>query len=137
MNLQRLTCYLSLYYSVILGFNIHSCFITKEERDEILEAREDKKTTKEFEDEVFNSPMYPMTPATGLPRTPGFPPLAAQAFPLRTPAFNRIDQNSPSNDLPLRDNRAPHDQYSPQNDASPQSTKALIHFPPPPKKAKS
>lgn len=124
----------SVYYCVELGFSIHSCFVTPEEREEILEQREEKKIEKEFEQEILKSPsMIPMTPGPMspghmtpgfmpqrgmLPRTPGFPPTAATGpvkdgspvsphmFTPRTLGFNRLGANngSASSDLPLRNN---------------------------------
>lgn len=130
--------------------SIHSCFITKEERDEILEQREEKRIEKEFEEEVLNSPgMIPMTPGflpqgSGMiPRTPGFPPMAHTAsahsgaispFTPRTLAFNRLD--SQASDLPLRNTSTtttPQIMQQPSPDL--QNTASAMYFPPPPKKA--
>lgn len=149
IRIQQLTN-LSIYYTVILGFNIHSCFITPEERDEILEQREERRIEKEFEDEIIKSPgMIPMTPGSMpqgpgmVPRTPGIPPMAVgggiSPFAPRTLAFNRLGNGSTASDLPLRDNRAHQSQYpSPQShEVSPESatTTSPMYFPPPPKKA--
>ncbi|CAG8932548.1 unnamed protein product [Penicillium salamii] len=148
--LFAVTIILIIYYAVILGFNIHSCFITPEERDEILEQREERRIEKEFEDEIIKSPgMIPMTPGSMppgpgmVPRTPGIPPMAVgggiSPFAPRTLAFNRLGNGSTASDLPLRDNRAHQSQYpSPQShEVSPESatTTSPMYFPPPPKKA--
>jgi hypothetical protein len=143
---------LSVYYTVILGFCIHSCFITPEEKEEIRERREERRIEKEFEEEVIKSPgMIPMTPGvmprgSGMvPRTPGVPPMAAggnpSPFTPRTLAFNRLGNGngSTASDLPLRDNsRVPQPQYTSaqSNEVSPESSTASpMYFPPPPKKA--
>jgi len=140
----------SIYYVVILGFNIHSCFITPEEREEILEEREERRIEKEFEEEIIKSPgMIPMTPGSMpqgpgmVPRTPGIPPMAVggniSPFAPRTLAFNRLGNGSTSSDLPLRNNSHPpqHHYPSPQSqEVSPESaTGSPMYFPPPPKKA--
>lgn len=139
----------SVYYVIILGFCIHSCFITPEERDAILEQREERRIEKEFEEEIIKSPsMIPMTPGpmprSGMvPRTPGVPPMAVggniSPFAPRTLAFNRLGNGSTASDLPLRDNsRMPQPQYpSPQSyEVSPESSAGSpMYFPPPPKKA--
>lgn len=119
-------------YFVEFCISIHSCFITPEEREEILEQREEKKIEKEFEEEILKSPsMIPLTPSPlspghmtpgfmphrgMVPRTPGFPPTAATGhvkngspvspFTPRTLGFNRLGGNngSTSSDLPLRNN---------------------------------
>jgi len=121
----------SLLYFVELCVSIHSCFITPEEREEIIEQREEKKIEKEFEEEILKSPsMIPLTPGPMspghmipgfmpqrgmVPRTPGFPPAAAMGhikngspvspFTPRTLGFNRLggSNGSTSSDLPLRD----------------------------------
>jgi hypothetical protein len=123
----------SVLYFVEFCISIHSCFITPEEREEILEQREEKKIEKEFEEEILKSPsMIPMTPGPMspghmtpgfmsqgrgmVPRTPGFPPSVAtdpirngapiSPFTPRTLGFNRLggSNGSTSSDLPLRDN---------------------------------
>lgn len=133
---------------------VHSCFITKEERDAILEEREEKAIEKEFEEEIMKSPsMIPLTPgfqAPGMvPRTPGFPPAAAtgpvkngafvSSYTPRTLGFNRLGGNgSQSSDLPLRENASmPSRQAaSLQQSAESQSgSGSPMYFPPPPKKA--
>ncbi|CAG8194939.1 unnamed protein product [Penicillium olsonii] len=146
--LFAVTIILIIHYAVILGFTIHSCFITPEERDEILEQREERRIEKEFEEEIIKSPgMIPMTPGSMppgpgmVPRTPGIPPMAVgggiSPFAPRTLAFNRLGNGSTASDLPLRDNRSPQTQYpSPQSqDVSPESATSPMYFPPPPKKA--
>ncbi|KAJ5871357.1 uncharacterized protein N7529_003710 [Penicillium soppii] len=147
-SLFAVTVIIILYYVVILGFNIHSCFITPEERAEILEEREERRIEKEFEEEVIKSPgMIPMTPSSMLPgssmvpRTPGAPPMVLEggSSPFgapRTLAFNRLGNDSTASDLPLR--RHTQQQYStpPSQEVSPESATApQMYFPPPPKKA--
>jgi hypothetical protein len=151
----------SVLYFVEFVITVHSCFITKEEREEIIEQREEKRIEKEFEEEIMKSPsMIPMTPGfVGqdhgmIPRTPGYPPMAATSpvthggllhapftprTPGRTPGFNRIPTGSTASDLPLRDHS---NQPSPQMQSQPvQTTEAqtgpgsAMYFPPPPKKA--
>ncbi|OGE55487.1 hypothetical protein PENARI_c004G07727 [Penicillium arizonense] len=148
--LFAVTVIIIVYYCVILGFNIHSCFITPEEREEIMERREERRIEKEFEEEIMKSPsMIPMTPGSMprgpgmVPRTPGVPPMAVggsiSPFAPRHLAFNRLDNGSTSSDLPLRNNSHSHGQYpsQPQSQAvSPESqTGSPMYFPPPPKKA--
>ncbi|KXG53148.1 uncharacterized protein PGRI_001980 [Penicillium griseofulvum] len=150
--LFAVTIIMIVYYTVILGFCIHSCFITPEEKEEIRERREERRIEKEFEEEVIKSPsMIPMTPGvmprgSGMvPRTPGVPPMAAggnpSPFTPRTLAFNRLGNGngSTASDLPLRDNsRVPQPQYTSaqSNEVSPErSTASPMYFPPPPKKA--
>ncbi|KGO73346.1 hypothetical protein PITC_086340 [Penicillium italicum] len=146
--LFAVTIIIMIYYAVILGFNIHSCFITPEEREAIMEQREERRIEKEFEEEIIKSPsMIPMTPGSMprgpgmIPRTPGVPPMAfggnISPFAPRTLAFNRLGNGSTASDLPLRDNTRVQAQYpSPQlNEASPESsTGSPMYFPPPPKK---
>lgn len=148
-------------YFVEFVIIVHSCFITKEEREEIIEQREEKRIEKEFEEEIMKSPsMIPMTPGfvgqdNGMiPRTPGYPPMAAISpvthggllhapftprTPGRTPGFNRIPTGSTASDLPLRDHS---NLPSPQMQSQPvQTTEAqmgpgsAMYFPPPPMKA--
>ncbi|KAJ5823539.1 hypothetical protein N7447_005879 [Penicillium robsamsonii] len=148
--LFAVTVIMITYYTVILGFNIHSCFITPEERAEILEQREERRIEKEFEEEIIKSPgMIPMTPGSMprgpvmVPRTPGVPPMAVggnmSPFTPRTLAFNRLGNGSTTSDLPLRDNsHVPHPQYTSlqSQEVSPQSSvTSPMYFPPPPKKA--
>ncbi|KAJ5477832.1 hypothetical protein N7530_003341 [Penicillium desertorum] len=131
--LFAVTIIMIVYYVVILGFNIHSCFITPEEREAILEQREERRIEKEFEEEIIKhgSP-YPGVPPIAVGGS--FPPYAP-----RTLAFNRLGNDSTASDLPLRDNsRATQPQYpSPQShEVSPESsTGSPMYFPPPPKKA--
>ncbi|KAJ5138397.1 uncharacterized protein N7515_003245 [Penicillium bovifimosum] len=140
--LFAVTVIIIVYYSVILGFNIHSCFITAEEREEILEQREERRIEKEFEEEVIKSPgMIPMTPGSMprgpgmVPRTPGIPPMAVggniSPFAPRTLAFNRLGNGSTASDLPLRDNsRAPQPQSThPQDVGSESSGGSPMYFP--------
>ncbi|KAJ5393306.1 uncharacterized protein N7487_010947 [Penicillium crustosum] len=148
--LFAVTVIMIIYYAVILGFNIYSCFITPEEREAILEQREERRIEKEFEEEIIKSPsMIPMTPGSMpqgpgmVPRTPGVPPMAVggniSPFAPRTLAFNRIGNGSTASDLPLRNNSGvTQPQYpSPQShEVSPESsTGSPMYFPPPPKKA--
>ncbi|KAJ5971940.1 uncharacterized protein N7479_001858 [Penicillium vulpinum] len=148
--LFAVTVLIIIYYCVVLGFNIYSCFITPEERAEIMEQREERRIEKEFEEEIIKSPsMIPMTPGSMprgpgmVPRTPGIPPMAVggniSPFAPRTLAFNRLGNGSTASDLPLRDNsHPPQPQYSSvqSNEVSPESsTTSPMYFPPPPKKA--
>ncbi|KAJ5190533.1 uncharacterized protein N7498_009518 [Penicillium cinerascens] len=152
-------------YFVEFCISVHSCFITPEEREEILEQREEKKIEKEFEEEILKSPsMIPLTPGPPppghmnpgfmphhgmVPRTPGFPPTAATGyvkngapvspFTRRTLGFNRLGDNngSTSSDLPLRNNS---NVSTPQMPARITTTElgapaSSMYFPPPPKKA--
>ncbi|KAJ5349858.1 hypothetical protein N7541_007585 [Penicillium brevicompactum] len=137
--LFAVTILMILYYAVILGFNIHSCFITPEEREEIVEQREERRIEKEFEEEIIKSPgMIPMTPGS-MPHGPGIPPMAVGGsvppFASRTLAFNRLDNSSTASDLPLRAHQAHYP--SPQShEVSPESANGSpMYFPPPPKKA--
>ncbi|KAJ5564637.1 hypothetical protein N7513_000879 [Penicillium frequentans] len=133
-----------LIYFVEFCFSVRSCFITRKERDQIIETREDKRVEKEFEEEIMKSPYYPTTPGL-VPRTPGFPPQVAQPpgfggqggvypFTPRHLAFNRL--GSEASDLPLRENgssSAPSPQTTHQ--PSPDGSQSQMYFPPPPKKA--
>lgn len=153
----------SFLYFVEFVVVVHSCFITKEEREEILEQREEKRIEKEFEEEIMKSPsMIPMTPGfVGqdhgmIPRTPGYPPMVATSpvthggilhapftprTTARTPGFNRLGVAGPSSDLPLRDHSnmpTPQLQTQPVQTIEPQTGSAsgsAMYFPPPPKKA--
>ncbi|KAJ5168188.1 uncharacterized protein N7482_003782 [Penicillium canariense] len=148
-------------YFVELVVVVHSCFITKEEREEILDQREEKRIEKEFEEEILKSPsMIPMTPAFMgqgqgmMPRTPGYPPMAATSpvthggplhapftppTPGRTPGFNRLGSINTSSDLPLRDASimptTPPMQPQPQTTEPQSGPGSPMYFPPPPKKA--
>lgn len=146
-----------MLYVVEFGVSVHSCFITKEEREEIIEQREEKRIEKEFEEEILKSPsMIPMTPgftshAPGMiPRTPGFPPMAATGpiknggpvspFTPRTLAFNRLGggNRSTSSDLPLRNNASmpsPPMQSQSQTVEGQTGSGSPMYFPPPPRKA--
>lgn len=135
-------------YAVELGISVHSCFITKEEKEKVLDLREEKRIEKEFEEEVLKSPsMIPMSAPGMIPRTPGFPPIAASPtvrhgapispFTPRHLAFNRLGSGSTSSDLPLRDNSS---MPTPQLPSQPQTIETQapsqpMYFPPPPKKA--
>ncbi|KAJ5086706.1 hypothetical protein NUU61_008013 [Penicillium alfredii] len=158
--LFAITVIIIVLYAIEFGVSVHSCFITKEERDEILERREEKRVEKEFEEEILKSPgilspgitssgMIPMTPNTMprpppmIPRTPGIPPVAAgggiSPYTPRTLAFNRLGSGSTSSDLPLRDNSNTSNtsttQSSSQQEIAEVQTATPIYFPPPPKKA--
>ena len=139
----------SVLYFAEFCISVHSCFITNEEKQEILDQREEKRVEKEFEEEVLNSPgIVPPTPgfmpggAGMVPRTPGFPPVAhttpgvpISPFTPRHLAFNRL--GSQSSDLPLRDNSTPTTQQVSSQPPSPEIQNASpVYFPPPPKKAK-
>lgn len=138
----------SIIYAVEFGISVHSCFITEEEKEKVLELREEKRIEKEFEEEVLKSPsMAPMS-AGMIPRTPGFPPLTVQPiarhgapispFTPRHLAFNRLGNGSTSSDLPLRDNSSmptPQIPCQPQTIESQVSPSQPMYFPPPPKKA--
>lgn len=165
LNKDKTNAFHSVLYFVEFCISVHSCFITPEEREEILEQREEKKIEKEFEEEILKSPsMIPMTPGPlspghmtpgfmphrgMVPRTPGFPPTAATGhvrngspvspFTPRTLGFNRLGANngSTSSDLPLRNNS---NVPTPQMPARITTTElrtstSPMYFPPPPKKA--
>ncbi|KAG0159754.1 hypothetical protein PDIDSM_7278 [Penicillium digitatum] len=146
--LFAVTIIMIIYYVVHLGLNIHSCFITPEEREAILEQREERRIEKEFEEEIIKSPsMIPMPPGSMprgpgmVPRIPGVPPMAfggnISPFAPRTLAFNRLGNSSTASDLPLRDKSRVQAQSPPpqSNEVSPESsTGSPVHFPPPPPK---
>lgn len=141
-----------MLYFVEFCITFHSCFITKEERDAILEEREEKAIEKEFEEEIMKSPsMIPLTPgfqAPGMiPRTPGFPPTAAtgpikngalaSSYTPRTLGFNRLGggNGSTASDLPLRENASmPSRQAASQQQTaeSQAGSGSPMYFPPPP-----
>ncbi|KAJ5902687.1 hypothetical protein N7495_003215 [Penicillium taxi] len=135
---------LILIYFAELCVSIHSCFITKKEKAEILAEREEKRIEKHFEEVVLKSPGgIPMTPKFGhggmAPRTPGFPPTVVggsmsgtppSSFTPRTLAFNRL--GSQSSDLPLRDNSATSTPHI-QSQQTPTANSGGLYFPPPPK----
>ncbi|KAL4910613.1 hypothetical protein BDW74DRAFT_828 [Aspergillus multicolor] len=145
------TILIIVLYTVELGIAIQNCFITKEERAERDEAREEKETMKAYEDMILKSPtMIPMTPSA-IPMTPGGTQFPRSPMPVMTPrslAFNRLDSyntttSTPtSTDLPLRDHyTAPTPQAVSVNqevEAGPkiEQPQPQIYFPPPPKKAK-
>lgn len=87
----------SLYYVVVLGVSLQNCVMTKEERQEREELREERRTMKEFEDYVLKSPGIPMTVArqTG-PMPTGMPGKA----PFHKTITRSTDVSSA--DLPLR-----------------------------------
>ncbi|KAL4913393.1 hypothetical protein BDW62DRAFT_192723 [Aspergillus aurantiobrunneus] len=142
------TIIIIVLYTVELGIAIQNCFITKEERAERDEAREEKETMKAYEDMVLKSPsVIPMTPSAVL-MTPGTATYPRSPMPIRSPmpvvtprslAFNRLDPNS-SNDLPLRENSTAPDPQAVKQEVeasrSIQQPQPQIYFPPPPKKAK-
>ncbi|KAJ5109108.1 hypothetical protein N7456_005783 [Penicillium angulare] len=134
---------LTLIYTFEFFVSVRSCFITNAERDEILEAREDKRVEREFEEEVLKSPFYATTPGL-VPRTPGFPPFVAQPagtggvggvypFTPRHLAFNRL--GSESSDLPLRSKEVQSSPTASSANVSPDGSQTQMYFPPPPKKA--
>ncbi|KAJ5729813.1 uncharacterized protein N7483_004321 [Penicillium malachiteum] len=149
-SLFYLCVILILVYVIEFCVCLRSCWITYTERDEILEAREERRIETEFEEEIMKSPYYPTTPGP-IPRTPGFPPMAAQVpgrggplppgvggvypYTPRHLAFNRLD--SQSSDLPLRHkNGEGSSSSSPQvSNPSPGGSQSQMYFPPPPKKA--
>ncbi|KAJ5089396.1 hypothetical protein N7532_008080 [Penicillium argentinense] len=148
-SLFAITVIVIVIYVAEFGISVHSCFITQEEKEQVLEAREEKRIEKEFEEEILKSPsMIPMSAAGMVPRTPGFPPMVASPavrhgapispFTPRHLAFNRLGSGSTSSDLPLRDNSS---MPTPQIPCQPQTTEAQtppaqpMYFPPPPKKA--
>ncbi|KAF7715412.1 Uncharacterized protein PECH_007906 [Penicillium ucsense] len=164
-SLFAVTIIIIVLYFIEFAVIVHSCFVTKAERDEILEQREEKRIEKEFEEEIMKSPsMIPMTPAFFgqdhpgmIPRTPGYPPAAA-AMPVshgeglyspfthrpgtgRTPGFNRLGSGSTCSDLPLRDrSNLPTPQGPPEmpqgaEGQNGQAQGTSMYFPPPPKKA--
>ncbi|OOQ91079.1 hypothetical protein PEBR_02407 [Penicillium brasilianum] len=162
-SLFAVSIVLIFLYFVEFVVIVHSCFITKEEREDVLEQREEKRIEKEFEEEIMKSPsMIPMTPGfVGqdhgmIPRTPGYPPMVATSpvthggilhapftprTTARTPGFNRLGGASPSSDLPLRDHMNTPTlqiQTQPGPTAEPQTgsgSGSAMYFPPPPKKA--
>ncbi|KAJ5662281.1 uncharacterized protein N7477_009897 [Penicillium maclennaniae] len=143
-SLFAVSIILIVYYCVELGFSIHSCFITPEEREEVLEQREEKKIEKEFEEEILKSPsMIPMTPGPMSPghMTPGFMPqrVSPHMFTPRTLGFNRLGANngSTSSDLPLRNTPgipAPQMSAHITTQEIGASAASPMYFPPPPKK---
>lgn len=148
-SLFAITVIVIALYAVDFGISVHSCFITKEEKEKVLELREEKRVEKEFEEEILKSPsMVPLSAPGMIPRTPGFPPIASSPivrhgapispFTPRHLAFNRLGSGSTSSDLPLRDNNSmPTPQIPAQHqipDTQPSSSQPM-YFPPPPKKA--
>lgn len=88
----------SLIYFVELVLNLHSCILTPEEKAEHRERLEDKRTMKEYEEEIIKSPsVIPMTPG---PNTAGVPPFTPHSF-----SFGPLGNGS--SDLALRSNAAP------------------------------
>ncbi|KAE8351934.1 hypothetical protein BDV28DRAFT_136114 [Aspergillus coremiiformis] len=128
------TIIIIVLYFVEIIVSIHSCFLTKEEKAERDERREEKRTMKEYEDMVLNSPrVFPMISA--LPSeggTQGLPTISSQS-----PVFNTFGNGS--SDLPLRAHfstpnpRAPTQQESTETLAP--GNQPQMYFPPPPKKA--
>ncbi|GFN21473.1 hypothetical protein AtubIFM55763_006251 [Aspergillus tubingensis] len=88
---------LILYYVVVLGVSLQNCVMTKEERQEREELREERRTMKEFEDYVLKSPGIPMT----VPRQTGPMPTG---MPGKAPFHKTITRSTDvsSADLPLR-----------------------------------
>ncbi|KAL4881587.1 hypothetical protein BJY04DRAFT_55434 [Aspergillus karnatakaensis] len=146
--LFAVTIIIIVLYTVELGVAIQNCVMTKEERAERDEEREEKETMKAYEDMILKSPsMIPMTPGHYPPRTPGTAATATfprSPMPVMTPrslAFNRLD--TPSNDLPLREHfgaQTQHQNVSVKQEVeasgSIQQSEPQLYFPPPPKKAK-
>ncbi|CAI7567175.1 unnamed protein product [Penicillium manginii] len=148
-SLFAITVIVIVLYAVDFGISVHSCFITKEEKEKVLELREEKRVEKEFEEEILKSPsMVPMSAPGMIPRTPGFPPIASSPvvrhgapispFTQRHLAFNRLGSGSTSSDLPLRNNGSmpsPQIPYQPPTPEAQGSSSQPMYFPPPPKKA--
>ncbi|KAL6236210.1 hypothetical protein BDW75DRAFT_207315 [Aspergillus navahoensis] len=143
------TILIIILYTVELGIAIQNCFITKEERAEREEQREEKETMKAYEDMILKSPtMIPMTPGPGGTATAAaqFPRSPMPVITPRSLAFNRLDSNNmstpTSTDLPLREHfTAPTPQAVSVNqevEAGPtiEQPQPQIYFPPPPKKGK-
>lgn len=148
-SLFAITVIVIVLYAVDFGISVHSCFITQEEKEKVLELREEKRVEKEFEEEILKSPsMVPMSAPGMIPRTPGFPPIASSPvvrhgapispFTSRHLAFNRLGSGSTSSDLPLRNNSSlpsPQTPYQPLTTEAQESSSQPMYFPPPPKKA--
>ncbi|KAI2822736.1 hypothetical protein CBS147343_9972 [Aspergillus niger] len=88
---------LILYYVVVLGVSLQNCVMTKEERQEREELREERRTMKEFEDYVLKSPGIPMT----VPRQTGPMPTGMPGKASFHKTITRSTDVS-SADLPLR-----------------------------------
>ena len=87
----------SLYYVAVLGVSLQNCVMTKEERQEREELREERRTMKEFEDYVLKSPGIPMT----VPRQTGPMPTGMPGKASFHKTITRSTDVS-SADLPLR-----------------------------------
>lgn len=112
----------SILYFVELVLSLHSCVPTKEEIDKRRERQEEKRTMKEYEEEILKSPiMIPMTPG---PNTGGLPPMTPHSF-----VFNPMS-NGPS-DLPFRNE--PGSRASTHQESAETLTSGPYFFPPPPK----
>ena len=91
---SRLTQIYSFYYFAVLCLSLRNCIMTKEEREEQAELDEERKTMKEFEEFVLQSPGLPRTASL---RQPG--PVPGKApFHHMAPRSN----GASSSDLPLR-----------------------------------
>lgn len=105
---------------------MHGCILTPEEKAQREERREEKRTMKDYEEEILKSPGIPMTPG---PNTGGLPPMTPASF-----AFGPFGNGS---DLPLRDNAAPADwrasmqQESAETLTTGQQAQPFSLFPPP------
>ncbi|KAE8148310.1 hypothetical protein BDV25DRAFT_20142 [Aspergillus avenaceus] len=128
------TIIIIVIYFVEAVVSIHSCFLTKEEKAEHDERREEKRTMKEYEDMVLKTPRaFPMSPtAPPAESTQGTPTMSS-----RSPTFSKSGYGM--SDLPLRDHfstpnpRPPTQQESAETLTS--GNQSQIYFPPPPKKA--
>ncbi|PIG88439.1 hypothetical protein AARAC_008179 [Aspergillus arachidicola] len=132
-GLLSLSC--GVLYFVEIIVSVHSCFVTKEEKAERDERREEKRTMKEYEDMVLKTPrtfpmMSPALPSGGT--TQMMPTMSS-----RSPEFSTFGHGS--SDLPLRDHfstpnpRPPAQQESSETLAP--GNQPQMYFPPPPKKA--
>ncbi|PYH91483.1 hypothetical protein BO71DRAFT_401352 [Aspergillus ellipticus CBS 707.79] len=96
------------YYFVVLCISLRNCVMTQEERDEMEELREERKTMKEYEDFVLQTPGIPMTGSLPM-RHPGQMPMP-MPMPMQMPMsakapFHQVVTRSTegsSSDLPLR-----------------------------------
>ncbi|OJJ82095.1 uncharacterized protein ASPGLDRAFT_49496 [Aspergillus glaucus CBS 516.65] len=117
-----MTIIVIILYFVELVLSLHSCVPTKEEIDKRRERQEEKRTMKEYEEEILKSPvMIPMTPG---PNTGGLPSMTPHSF-----VFNPMT-NGPS-DLPFRNE--PGSRVSTHQESAETLTSGPHFFPPPPK----
>ncbi|RAL01060.1 uncharacterized protein BO80DRAFT_69373 [Aspergillus ibericus CBS 121593] len=84
------------YYFAVLCLSLRNCIMTKEEREEQAERDEERKTMKEFEEFVLQSP--------GLPRTASLRQPGTMPMPGKPPFHKTVtrDTDASSSDLPLR-----------------------------------